>query len=361
MTKGMSLAEWDRIGILSREIESYNILAEYFNKICIFTYGGADDLSYKNNFASNVEIIYKDRSIRDGVYCFFIAFFRSKELKKCSFLKTNQMKGVLGVVIARIVNRKIKLIIRTGYCQSFTYRKERRFYKYIKYFLIEYLAYKLCYRGIVTSKKIRDYVVKKYNIRKNKIKIVPNYINTELFKPNYDIKKYSDRIIFVGRISREKNLKNLVRALEGLDLKLDIVGQGPQKRDLKKLATDLSVDINFLGTVMNDQLSDVLNRYKIFVLPSLYEGAPKSLMEAMSCELACVGTDVEGINELIKDKTTGLLSRTNSESLKKSIQSLREDDKLCFELGEKARQCILENYSIKNQIKKEIDIYERAV
>jgi len=359
LSKLMSLSEWDKIGMLSREIAPYNILATYFDHIYIFSYGDKKELEYQKYLAPNITIIPKKPSIPKRLYSFLLPVLHRKTIKKCAFLKTNQIFTAESLLLSKIINPKAKLIIRSGYCESLTDKKNKKYFRYLKYSLLEYFAYKFCQIGIVTTQKIKDYITLKYHLHDNKIKIIPNYVNTELFQPVKTGFKHvsTNRLIFIGRLNPEKNLTNLIRALKDTNITLDIVGNGALKNKLQNLAQELNVKINFLGSIPNNQLPDILNKYKIFILPSLYEGMPKTLLEAMSCGLACIGTKVEGIKEIIQNNVTGILTNTDPSSIKEAILKLINNPELQTKLGQNARQLVLDNYSLDTQIKKEIQIY----
>lgn len=359
LTHGMSLRAWDNVGILSREIEPYNILADYFNKIYIFTYGDKKELDYQHHLASNIEIIYKKAKLGYKPYSFFLPFFNWNIIKKCHFLKTNQIRGAQSALLSKILNPRARLIVRTGYSWSLFTRNAGKQSKLIEQF--EKIIYNYCDAGFVTSKKEKNYLKERYGLKNGKIALLPNYINTELFRPNAKVSKYENRVIFVGRLDKQKNLFNLIRSLGQTHITLDIVGDGPLKEELKKLCGKLNITINFLGTFPNNGLPNILNRYRIFVQPSLFEGLPKALMEAMSCGLACTATDVDGNRELIQDNITGLLSKTDASSLNKPIVRLMNDTQLQNKLGQNGRQFIIDNYSIQSQIKNEIAVYAKLI
>jgi glycosyltransferase involved in cell wall biosynthesis len=126
----------------------------------------------------------------------------------------------------------------------------------------------------------------------------------------------------VGRLAPVKNIFNLIEALSETGFTLDIYGDGQLREQLASKAKDLKIDLNFMGIVANDELPEILSRYHYFILPSLYEGMPKSLLEAMACGLVCIGTDVEGINEIIEDRINGFLANgTSTEALAKAIKT----------------------------------------
>ena len=115
--------------------------------------------------------------------------------------------------------------------------------------------------------------------------------------------------------------------------------------------------INFLGSFPNPKLPKVYNKYPIFVLPSKYEGNPKVLLEAMSCGCAVIGTDVQGIRNIIVDGVNGLLVPEDSNSLKEAIIKLREEPLLRHKLGKEARLNISEKNSLFAALQNELFIY----
>ena len=92
-----------------------------------------------------------------------------------------------------------------------------------------------------------------------------------------------DRIVYVGRLSKEKNLFNLLSALSTTGYQLDLYGDGELKDSLQSRAQKLGIDAQFKGVVSNSKLPLILNRYNYFILPSISEGMPKALIEAMAC------------------------------------------------------------------------------
>ena len=84
----------------------------------------------------------------------------------------------------------------------------------------------------------------------------------------------------------------------------------------------------------------------IFVLPSLYEGHPKTILEAMACGASVVGADSPGIRELIRHGKTGYLCGTDPQSIRVALEELLAHLTLRRELGSNARQYVVENYSL---------------
>ena len=377
-TFNVSLETWFNSGYLTREIALYKKLLEKDFDITFLTYGGKKDLSY-SKLLNGIDIIpafisTKSKSHKINFLKSFILPLKLKNtFKNVDIIKTNQLRGSWVGWIAKILYGK-KLIIRGGYEWLRNYAKnyaisskirgKKSYLRYLltilKIYIFEYIAYKLADAIILTSYSDINFIIKKFKLKKkvHNIHHFPNPIDAELFKP-LKIEKKDKHVLFVGTLYFVKNLVNLVEGFRDLkEFSLDIVGEGPQKELLKKKAKDLGININFLGIIPNEQLPEIINQYQIFILPSYYEGNPKVLLEAMSCGLACIGTDVKGINNILKHMENGLLCKTDSKSIKNAIITLYNNKNLRIKFGHNARQFILNNCSLNLIAKKEYLLYK---
>lgn len=355
-TKGVSLKVYEKIGSLDREIKPYQELAKYFDEILFLTYGGKDDLKYQGFLPENIKILPNKQKIPSLIYSFLLPFLYQKELKGVDILKTNQMAGSWAAMIAKFLFRK-KLIVRQGYQLSIhAQKKSIKRWKLLIIQLLERFAYRNADMIIVASKRDKKYIEEKYNILSEKIRYIPNYIDTELFKP-LNIPK-ENRICFVGRLEKQKNLFSLIKAISDLDIKLVIFGNGSQKKDLENFSKQLKADVEFKGNVPNKDLPQEINKSKLFILPSLHEGCPKVLLEAMACELPVIGTNIHGISEIIKDKENGYLCGTDVLSIRKAIIEVLSNKGLQKKLSQNARKTILENFKFEKILEEEKNIYE---
>jgi glycosyltransferase involved in cell wall biosynthesis len=218
---------------------------------------------------------------------------------------------------------------------------------------------------IVTGDYDIPFIVKCFKLKrkykKNKIRLFYNFIDDILFKPT-SYEKKDKHIIFIGRLSYEKNLFNLLEAFKELNgFVLDIIGTGPEEEKLKHKAKKLGINANFLGIIPNNEIPEKLNQYQIFILPSFSEGNPKALLEAMSCGVACIGTNVKGINNIIKHKQNGYLCEKSPISIKKAILNLYNDENFRKKLGKNARKFILDNCSLTSLVEKEYLFYQEIL
>lgn len=175
--------------------------------------------------------------------------------------------------------------------------------------------------------------------------IIPNAVDTTFFSPINKKNISSPYLLYTGRLSPEKGLFDLVEAAKVVcqkfpDLKFVITGKGPIEGLLKRRISQLNLDKNFSFVGYVDRLT-LLRYYQnalLYVLPSYWEGLPTTLLEAMSCELPVVGTNVAGTSEVIDNYATGLLVPPNRpKKLEKAIIELLDNSTLRRYLGKNAR------------------------
>lgn len=344
-TYGVGLDLWEKRGLLGREIKLYQRLGEKFGKIYFITYGRGDGRFADMLAPYNIMVLPKKSRLPNFIYSLLIPFYYRHELKQCDFYKTNQMLGSWSAVIAKWWFGK-KLIVRTGYPLSINARKEN---------LLKYLLSKLIERIAAPAGDIlvvATEIEKKYFAKyADKIRVIPNFVDTDLFRPMPELKSTNNIkiVLFVGRLSPEKNLKNLILAMaDNATTRLQIIGSGEERDSLELLAKQNHVLIEFIGNVAHDKLPEYINRADLFVLPSLYEGNPKVLLEAMSCGAMVLGTDVRGINNIILDGANGFLAMGTSVGLREKINRLLANllSEESIKIKTNARQCIVEDNSL---------------
>jgi len=358
----VSLETWQKKGLLDREILIYKALVkkQYLSKVIFFTYG-INDKKYQKYLGRKIVIVPMPKyfNFPGGVFLYSLLMpaIKKNELQRCDIYKTNQVMGSwVAILTGRIYQKPI--LLRSGYTISLFLRKKGLFKKIILN-LVESFAYRYANYSTVSSSFDKSYLVNKF--KKRNIEKIPNFIDTSRFRP-LRIKKYKRRkIIFVGRFSKQKNIINLIRAVNKIGFYLDLYGGGgDNKIEVEKLINS-SPRVRFKGSVANKQLPKILNKHFLFVLPSLYEGMPKALLEAMACGLPCLGANVRGINEVIKHGYNGWLVETDSENIKSGIIKLMSNSNLRKKLGQNARKTIEEKYSLEKILEKEVKIYNKLI
>ena len=355
-TRGLSLEKWDQIGMFEREVALYRLTAVSFGTVYFFTYGGKKDLSYASRLPSNVVIVPKPAHIPVMLYSLILPFIHARTLRRVSILKTNQMDGSWAAVIAKNLYGG-KLIVRCGYeWLQFIERSGRGWAKRTFAYLVEKFAYANADRIVVTSKGSQDFITDRFGVPPALIVTIPNYVDTELFAPLQHTKE-TGRLITVGRLEPQKNLPVLLNAIKGIDLTLTIIGSGSQKDMLADRAVTNGSSVVLKGNLSQKEIVGEFNNSEVFILPSLYEGHPKTLLEAMACGMACIGSDIPGIADTITDGVDGLLCGTDEQSIRTSIEKLLTNESMRVSLGIQARHTVLEKYSLDAVVKRELDLY----
>ncbi len=190
----------------------------------------------------------------------------------------------------------------------------------------------------------KDFIRPLQNMGVENVYFTPNGVSVsrvelEDAKKKLNINDDKKRVIYVGSLIDRKDVKTLVRAMKGVDAQLVIVGDGEQRITLEQEAKDNGVDIYFVGKVPAADVSLWLALSDIFVLPSLYEGRPNALIEALAMGKACIATNIKGTRELIEDKVTGFLfSPGDINKLHLIISELLEDITLRERISANAQQ-----------------------
>lgn len=321
-TRGVSLCQWLESGLFDREVLIYHVHIDsgYFSRVYWFTYGADDaelarELHDSGRLSKCIEVVPCPRWIRfagrlsSALYSVLLPLVVGEFAARCDVLKTNQMDGSIPALVCAAIWQR-PLYVRTGYTLSRVIEKTSpgNWLRRVVAFANEYLAFRLASASSVSSRYDRDYIVQHYGVQIPQPMVVGNYVDTALFSPSAQDEKVSDRILYVGRLSPEKNLDNAIAACANVGLGLDVIGTGAELPRLKKIVVECGASVRWLGVMPNKQLPDLFRGYQYFILPSHWEGLPKALIEAMAAGLVCIGNDTTGINEIIKDGVTGYLS-----------------------------------------------------
>jgi glycosyltransferase involved in cell wall biosynthesis len=265
------------------------------------------------------------------------------------------MDGSLPALICGWIWRR-QLYVRTGFTLSRIVSKTSpgNWLRHSVAYINELLAFRCAGATSVSSRFDMEYVTQRYgNKISARLAIVGNYVDTQLFSPSILDEGAVNRVLYVGRLSPEKNLDNAIAACASVGIGLDIVGGGGELPRLKEIAAECRAQVRWLGVIPNKQLSDLLKSYRYFILPSHWEGLPKSLIEAMSAGLVCIGNDTTGINEIIEDGVTGYLSPScDAAALVKTLfRALAGDSERISRTGREfvCREFSLEAIAVKEQ------------
>ncbi|MEM3612936.1 MAG: glycosyltransferase family 4 protein [Candidatus Bathyarchaeia archaeon] len=204
---------------------------------------------------------------------------------------------------------------------------------------------------IAVSHAVRQHVIS-LGAPPKRVIVVPNGVDLEEFSMPFNTRKSIEPdVIFVGRLIPNKGLEYLIEAAKILirsgstKIRFKIVGDGPYRQQLEELVTryGLSPYFEFLGFV--PKVSEILRNGGIFVRPSLTEGMPLTILEAMASGLPIIATRVSGTAEIVIHNETGILVEPgNVEQLAEAIKYLVESPDEALRLGWNARAFIERHY-----------------
>lgn len=193
----------------------------------------------------------------------------------------------------------------------------------------------------------------RYAPKGKRIAVVPYGVDLNRFQPSP--RPARDRVVigWLGRLSPEKGLRYLIEAAalalqERPNLEFLLIGDGPERMTLAQLATRLGIAdrLRFQGAVPHETVAAALQRMDIFALPSLAEGFGVAAVEAAAMELPVIGTNTQGIPDVVKDGETGLLvPPKDPRALADAILSLAADPERRHQMGRAGRAFVAERYN----------------
>jgi len=224
---------------------------------------------------------------------------------------------------------------------------------------------------VAVSKSIESLLID-LGIDERKIRVVPNGVDTDTFRPDKRIKA-DNLLLFAGRLHPNKGLHVLLKALEHLKKPVELVVIGPKLSYCPDYYTELLSSVEHLNKTTNHKVSLVgvqtheelvrwYQRATIFVCPSISEPFGIVNLEALSCETPVIASNVGGIPEVVKNEKNGLLVRPSApEELTKAIQFLLDNKSLKEKFGREGRVWVEENFSSEAVAKHLLKIYEALI
>ena len=191
---------------------------------------------------------------------------------------------------------------------------------------------------------------------KDKFIWIPSGIDPGEFHITHQATEATPLIVSVARFHPVKRHRDVLEALKrlserGIDYRCVLTGTGPELPKMRALANNqgLSDVVAFPGEMSREELRSLLGGADIFVLASDWEGLPRSVMEAMAARLPVVGTNVNGINELVVNDETGLLvPPRDPEALTNALARLLQDREMRVEMGRRGQMRIKTDFDIRD-------------
>ena len=260
---------------------------------------------------------------------------------------------------------------------------------------VEKTAYQNADGIIAVSNSMREDVHTLYDIPYDRIEVIPNGIDTSEYRPTYDpdlLRAYDidpnrPFILFVGRITRQKGILHLVRAIRHLTSEVQVVlcADAPDtpeigdemKQLVEQARRETSRDIIWIADMLpRSEIIVLYSHAEVFVCPSVYEPFGIINLEAMACETPVVASAVGGIPSVVRDGETGLLVKfdargdTNFEpvdaeqyarDLAEAVDSLLSDPDKMKKMGSAARARVEANFAWQAIARRTLDFYQNIL
>jgi len=328
--------------------------------------------SHNNAFLREV----KDRGYPYVIFPMRFAFDLANLIQLIKYLKTNQIQllhthgyrsDIVGIICARMA--RIPVVSTLHGWTSTNWRVKG--YEKIQLWSLPFFT-----AIIAVSREIKEYVVNKIKINSNKIIVIQNAVDLPKRLESRALAESRGRIRhqfgcapdalvigYVGRLSPEKNLADLLKAVSLLIPRLPklfcwIVGEGPDRLTLEEQARNLGIShrVCFLG--FQKEVSHIYMALDVLAISSLTEGTPLAILEAMSFGVPVVSTQVGGIGAILEHGVDGLLVKPGDVvALANSMERVLTNPELAKMLGESAREKVRKDFSLSQWIQKIRSVY----
>jgi glycosyltransferase involved in cell wall biosynthesis len=289
------------------------------------------------------------------LYALRLPWLAAAELRTCHVLRVFHATGAIPALIARL-RFGLPYVTTYGYRYHEFARIDGRLTSARLWRHVEPLLLRRAAAVVVTTEALAAYVAR--FVPSARIALIPNGVDTEAFAPAAAPQRADPPVVlFVGRLAAQKNLPRLLEAVARMKTRaqLQIVGGGALRDELAAQAASLGIDARFLGVVSHAELPGLFAGASVFALPSLGEGHPKALIEAMSCALPSIAADCDGTRALVRDGETGLLvAPEDVAGLASGLDRLLADRAYAARLGAAARRRVVEELDIRRLLDREV-------
>ncbi len=236
-------------------------------------------------------------------------------------------------------------------------------------------AIRFASKVISVSRATGKWLVEKRGVPEEKVTVIPYGVNLERFRDgnNPELRRelgISPETLVAGVVARlhsQKGHRYLIEAARTIipqvdDVKFVLVGDGELRNDLERSAEQAGIREHFVFLGFRSDVAELLRTFDLFVLPSLYEGLPNVVLEAMATGLPVVATAVDGTVELVDDGVTGyLVEPRRPAALHEKITALLKDPELRSQFGRAGRARVEREYSLRSQVDNFQELYESYV
>ena len=340
---GSGLTDLRRTGqhdrLLAYDLRHYALA---YDRVYYFSYFDESlaDFTQDPLLLEKVALLPKRAAYPDRLYALLLPLVYRRQVRECAALRVEQFSGVVPALVARFLHG-IPFVVTYGYDYGLVARIAGSRLKPWLYRLLERISFRRAAGVIVTSRHMESRL--RSHALRPRLVYFPNGVDTRHFAPASAPRPPRDvrTVLYVGRLEREKNLAGLIDALGSIReprVRLAVLGDGSLRQELAARARAARVEADFLGVLPHAELPRHFGDANCFVLPSLTEGNPKALIEAMACGLPCAASARGGIPALLEDGVTGLLfDPEDPADIARVVRRLLTNDGLARSLGASAR------------------------
>ncbi|HEY94020.1 MAG TPA: glycosyltransferase family 4 protein [Dehalococcoidia bacterium] len=284
------------------------------------------------------------------------------------------LTGMAGYLIKRRYNIPLNVQLHGNYLNNIVWLKQAKI-NHLLNMVGNYIVKKADSVRVV-AKNIGERVALKLNIPAEKFITLPvptdigGFINSSSNKRlEEEIAEFENVVLFVGRLSKEKNVEALLVAAKDVLLRYPrvlfiVVGDGPMREDLQELARRLRIEENtkFEGLVSYKEIPGYYHLCDVLVLPSKHEGWGRVVVEGLACGKAVIVSDVCGVAEFVTEQELGFTFPPDSQHiLADRIIQLLGNPEMREEMGARGREYVRETMGIEKRAPEFADLYQKTV
>lgn len=311
------------------------------------------DIIHLNNFAHQISpsILHTIKKYKIPV----IMTCHDYKLVCANYLMYNKSKVCEKCKNGKYYNCLINKCIKNSYLKSFINTIEMYFhhdilhiYDNINFFMSPsiFLKQKIKYMGF----------------NKNNVVNLPNFININDYEPYYN--NSETYFCYIGRLSYEKGIITLINSIKNIDIKLNIIGEGPLSEYIKKFLRQNNINNVFLlGYLKGDNLKkEIKNSIAVIVPSEWYENNPFTVLEAFAFGKPVIASKIGGLSEMVIDNETGYTFEPKNEiDLNSKICKMISNKHNVYAMGKKARKFVEENFNSEVYYNKLLAIYKKVM
>ncbi|MHB8711794.1 MAG: glycosyltransferase family 4 protein [Trichloromonadaceae bacterium] len=314
-----------------------------------------------------IKIILLPQSKNKTDYLSFLKIAKVLSSEKVDLIHTHNTQPFIEGTLGSLISGGKRSIIHTDHSRPFPDK--------FRYMFAEWLVSHFVYKIVGVSKNTVKNLSKYEKISKKRLVLIENGVDRTKFKytkKKEQLKKIigisSDSIVLgvITRLESVKGVDYLIKAMPNViqnypNAHLLVVGDGGEMKKLKAEVFNLNIchNVTFLG--FRNDIPDILNILDIYILPSISEGLPMGLLEAMAVGCPIIASRVGGVPEILKHKDNALLVEPGrSEELATSIKQLIKSPSLRKRLSAKVSEDFDEKYSVKQMVDKYQELFSKA-